>query len=843
VDETPNVVAFTTFGELLRHLRKRAGMTQRDLGQAVGYSEAHIARLESGIRLPDVAVVKGAFVEALDLSHELAIATQLVTLAQATHAAEPPVHTPSIGNLPTPATRLIGREQDVVAITHHLFGAETRLVTLVGIGGVGKTRLALEVAQQMQDRFLDGAWWVDLAAVVEPHAALASMAQSLGIDDRSGKPVLRVLQDYLRGRCVLLVLDNLEQVLDVAPLISQVLSTAPRLKVLATSRELMRIAGEQAFTVNPLGDAAVELFVLRAKAVKQDFALNAASAATISAICRRLDGLPLAIELAAARILLFTPQEMLDRLDHSLSLLTGGARDLPARQRTLRAALDWSYNLLAPDEQVLFRRLGVFAGGCTLHAVQALLDAGGDLTLTAEEGLSALVAKCLLVRDAANHNHAANPFYFEHEQPAAAEAPIVGASRYRMLETVRAYACELMQERGEFDKWVRVMARYLLDLHKQVKHALPGERENCMTVLQWLNATHDNTGLSLQLAMESSAFTISVDEEIGCMTQAIRHAGLPEDAEQVVWAKAVCGTLIGLRGDRAQAITMLENSLAWYESHGIRTHAVQEMLHALGHQNRELGCFEQSRRYFFQSLLIAEEHGDTTNEQRILISMAENEVAAENAAEAIHLLDKAEVAPAPMDDLMRAWAFNHRAHAAMLAGDLDKAESLLRESNGIFSQGQYQGEWGMTWNSESAGEISLMRGDVAQAKTCFEASLALFERVGDRMGMSWSLCGLAGACALNKEAKRGAQLWGAGEALRQKIGCRIAPASRTNRERTTALLKTQLGEAEFAQLEAEGAAWTPEQAVDVALGTTPEKRRDPAYVRGLFVPGLDGAHL
>jgi predicted ATPase/transcriptional regulator with XRE-family HTH domain len=825
---------FEDFGELLRHLRKRAGLTQRDLGQAVGYSEAHIARLESGIRLPDVAVVKGAFVEALDLTHEPALATQLVTLAQAAHGKHEAVsdatrkqHAPI--NLPTPATQLIGREQDVAAVCHHLAVPATRLVTLFGPGGVGKTRLALEVARRLAHEFADGVWWIELAPITEPQAMLTTIAQALNIEDGPGKPVLRALQEHLRDRHALLVLDNLEQALsdvegwNVANMIGQVLSAAPRLKVLATSRELLQITGEQVYAVNPLGDESVELFVQRAQAVQPNFKLTDANADTIAGICRKLDGLPLAIELAAARCAMFSPAELLSRLDQRLSLLTLGARDLPARQHTLRAAIDWSYQLLPPDEQALFRRLGVFAGGYSLRAVQAFCDADA-LPLNALDGLSALVTKSLLVREEVE-TPAGNPLDSPMQDPSEGRAQLAQASgperhtRYRMLETIREYARERMVERGEYDKWVRIMADYLLSIHSMAKRASPDERENYLSALQWLNATHDETGLALRLAAKIDAYTTNRDEQILCLEQAIKSASVPSDSEHLVFAQAMHGIAIGNRGEREQAIAILKDTLAWYQAHDSRPDAVQGIFHRLGQLHRDLGRVVLSRQYFMKALSIARERGDNAEMRHLYITMAETEIEAEDATEADRLLDTGLAVKAQRDDSVLAWALNHRAHAAMLRGDVVMAEACLKESTQLFSQSLSQGEWGSAWNAQSQGEIALMKDRADQAGAYFTRSLAMLDRMGDKMGMSWSLCGLAGACALNKEAKRGAQLWGAGEALRQKIGCRIAPASRTNRERTTALLKTQLGEAEFAQLEAEGAAWLLEEAVEAALQT------------------------
>jgi tetratricopeptide (TPR) repeat protein len=388
-----------------------------------------------------------------------------------------------------------------------------------------------------------------------------------------------------------------------------------------------------------------------------------------------------------------------------------------------------------------------------------------------------------------------------------------------MLETIREYARERMVEHGEYDKWVRIMSEYLLSIHSMAKRASPDQRENYLSALQWLNSTHDETGLALRLAAKIDAFTTSRDEQILCLEQAIKSTSVPKDSEQLVFAQAMHGIAIGNRGEREQAIAILKDTLAWYQAHGRRPDAIQGIFHVLGQLHRDLGRVALSRQYFMQSLSIARERGDNAEMRHLYITMAETEIEAEDPMEADRLLDAGLAVKAQRDDSVLAWALNHRAHAAMLRGDVLKAEALLKESTDLFSQSLPQGEWGSAWNAQSQGEIELTQGRAKQAGDYFMRSLAMLDRMGDKMGISWCLCGLAGAAALNEEPERGAKLWGAGEALREQIGCRIAPASRTNRERTTALLKTQLGEAEFAQLAAEGAAWLLEEAVEAALQT------------------------
>jgi predicted ATPase/class 3 adenylate cyclase len=314
-------------------------------------------------------------------------------------------------NLPLQPTPLVGREKEVAQVCDLLRGGETRLLTLTGPGGIGKTRLALQAAADLLEDFTDGVYFVALATLTEAELFFSAVAETLGVKETAEQPLDESLKDYLSERRLLLLLDNLEQVLGAAPAVSELLSAAAGLKVLVTSRTPLRLYGEKEYAVPPLSVPdvrhlpdlkalsqyeAVRLFIERAKSAKVDFEVTDENAPAVAEICVRLDGLPLAIELAAARIKMLPPKAMLQRLSSRLKLLTGGARDLPARQRTLRATIEWSFALLDEGEQLLFACLAVFSGGRTLEAIEAICDAGGDLPMDAFEGISSLVDKSLL---------------------------------------------------------------------------------------------------------------------------------------------------------------------------------------------------------------------------------------------------------------------------------------------------------------------------------------------------------------------------------------------------------------------------------------------------------------
>jgi predicted ATPase len=535
-DVSPN--SFTTFGELLKHLRLRARLTQDEFGLAVGYSRAHVARLESGQRLPDVTMVKSVLVPALHLEHEPDLTARLVELAAAVRGGEsdspllaPPAVHPT--NLPVVLTRFVGREREVGEVSRLL--SAVRLLTLTGSGGAGKTRLAQQVAATALAGYADGVQYVELATLADPDRVAIAVASAIGLSVTEGSD-LRQLTDFLGGRQALLVLDNCEHLIDgVATLTVSLLRTCPRLSILATSREALNVEGEAAWRVPPMQpDEAARLFVERAQAVRPDLTLDPQDA-TIHHVCERLDGMPLAIELAAARLQGMSLVDLAARLDDRFSLLTGGRRTALPRHQTLRATIDWSYDLLSEAERILFHSQTVFVGGWTANLAEQVcsdsprLPNSPALSLPSADVLPLLlqlVSKSLVVME-------------EHE----------GETRYRYLETIREYAHEKLAEHGELEalqrRHVEAFA-VLADLFHVLSHGpeqrswvmrLERDYPNLDAALTWSFGPYGDTLMGCRIFADLQVLWYSAAHQF----DTLRWARLARDALTEQTPPRICG--------------------------------------------------------------------------------------------------------------------------------------------------------------------------------------------------------------------------------------------------------------------------------------------------------------
>ncbi|MFN4294565.1 MAG: ATP-binding protein [Thermoflexales bacterium] len=451
--ETPSPAAFTVFGEYLRYLRRCARLTQRELGAAVGYSEAHIARLEGGQRMPDPAVVRAQFIEALGLKDDPEAAHQLIRLAELARETRqaPKAGAPGVGqgpptNLRTQLTSFVGRAEEIAEVKQLL--GETRLLTLTGPGGVGKTRLAAQVASEVLPLYPDGVWVVPLASVQDGARVAHAVASAIGMSPQDTITVETLRDRLLEGRA-LIVLDTCEHLIGAcATLAVRLVQMCPNLTVLATSREPLNVPGEVTWQVPPMRcEEAMQLFLERAKAVRPEFTLDANGEALLVQVCQQLDGLPLAIELAAARLRVLSLEQIAARLDDRFGLLTGGNRLAPPKQQTLRTMMDWSYDLLSEAERALLRRLAIFPADWTLELAEAVCawepedEAATPVVLRREDVLdllTQLVNKSLVTVDERS-----------------------GQPRYNLSNTIRQYAHEKLVEAGEFDAVYRRYLAYL----------------------------------------------------------------------------------------------------------------------------------------------------------------------------------------------------------------------------------------------------------------------------------------------------------------------------------------------------------------------------------------------
>jgi predicted ATPase/transcriptional regulator with XRE-family HTH domain len=815
-----------TFASWLKQQRKALDLTQGDLAQRTGCAVITVQKIEEGQRRPSKQMAEL-------LAHHLKIAPDAREAFLRRARAELSVASPN--NLPIPPTAFIGRVHDIGQICLLLHTPAARLVTLTGPGGIGKTRLGLQVVAELVDDFPDGVFFVDLAPLRHPALVISAIAQILEIKENGGQPLINHLKQFLGDKRLLLLLDNFEHLLDAAPLLAELLAAAARLKLLVTSRERLHLRGEKEVAVAPLAlpdptnlppfdqlsqYAAVALFLERASDVRPDFQLTCANAAAVVAICVRLDGMPLAIELAAAHSKLFAPAVLLERLRSPLALLTNGARDLPERQQTIRHTIDWSYHLLTEAEQTLFRRLGIFVGGCTLEAVEAV---AAEVTI-----------------DHATVNHD------QHHQvsmlmliAALMDKSLLrqieggdGNARFVMLETIREYALERLEASGEAERLRRQHAAYYQALGEHVwltedgpvgggawVRRLQPDYENFRSALAWSQtAAGDSEGaLQLSSALEALWGSKGVQHEaIAALEQALRHPrGVGRTGAHWIirWDLA---RLLTAAGNYAAARLHAEEALLLARELG-DTNLYACALERLGSVAREQGDSASAWARFTESLAILRPLGHVHSIANALNTLAGVAIMEEDPARAEVLLTESreigQRAGAASNCL--AWTLHQLGHAAQLRGAYERAARLHQESLAHFASSDYP--TGPPAAYHGLGVAALGLGDSNAAACWFVQGLALSQAENNLASLAWCLAGMASAAALGEAPERAACLWGAAEQLRQSIGCRIAPAARTIDERALAVARAQLGDEAFAAARTEGRALPLERAIAEAL--------------------------
>lgn len=691
-----------SFGERLRQVREVAGLTQEELAAKAGMTAKGIAAIERGRRQRPYPSTVRALADALGLDERGRAA--LVGGRRST--TPPPTPFPVVANdLPAPPTALLGREHDRAAASTILLSEGTRLLTLTGTGGVGKTTLALTIARGVADRFADGVMFVALAPLTDPDLVVPTIARAFGLGSQAGRGMREIVHAALRDRRLLLVLDNWEQVIAAAPEVASLLLACPHVVVLATSRAALRLRGEREYPVTPLlvptlarlpvaaqiaENPAVQLFVARAADVAPGFALTQRNASVLAAICRRLDGLPLALELAAARIRFLSPTELLARLDRALPLLTDGPRDLPDRQRTMERAIDWSYDLVAPAEAQLFRHLAPFVGGWYLDAVEAIGDTD-DAVTDPLELLAALVEQALVV---------ALPG-FDTE------------GRYRMLEPVRQYALQRLIERGEEAAARQRHAEHYFARVEEAEAGLSGSEQ--VAWLDRLEREHDNLRAALAWSVQTA------------------------HAEPTLRTVGVLSRFWWTRGYVEEGRRWMEQSLALP---GVVAPVVRaEALNGAGNLAYTQGDYAAARRFHEQSLALRRELADqrgiagSLNNLGLLASHAGDLTGARALYEEAIAINRAAG--------NRAWeAINlgNLAESLVRSGEPTQARALLDRARALFEE--VGNAWGIAMTFYGLGDAARAMGEVGQARDLFTQSLERRRKVGDRRGQVQSLVGL-----------------------------------------------------------------------------------------------------
>jgi len=733
----------------------------------------------------------------------------------------PPLRTldAKLTNLPAQPTPLIGLEREVAAILALLRRDDVRLVTLTGTGGTGKTRLSLQVAADLLDEYEHGVWFVDLSPIIDPALVVSTIAGALGVRESGSQPLTDTLRDYLREKQLMLVLDNFEQIVKAAPIVSELLTASLKLKLIVTSREVLRLRGEHDYAISPLGlpergrkqtvavlsqYEAVALFIQRAKAANSNFEITDENGPAIAEICARLDGLPLAIEIAAARIRMLTPQKMLEKLSDRLKTLTGGARDLPARQQTIRGAIDWSYNLLDESEKTLFARLGVFVGGWTLEAAEAVC--GNKLDLGVADGLESLLDKSL-IRQAVGLN----------DDP-----------RFTMLETIREYAAEKLAQSNEGKALRRGHSEYFAALADQAWEGFKVGREhewllqvspefdNIRAMLAWL-LEHQNAEVIVRVAASLGPY----HERLGLYREGIYwlDKGLAMDQALPPHVRAFglrrLAVAIADLGIDREIGSITEEALAIYRDLGDQEGAAT-CLNNLASFALSEGDYSRSYELYDEALALHRALGNLNRVAFVLknISMLRR-VLGDFAAARTYLEEATRLARESADELLLHECLGGLVWLALSEGAYDEALGQIQEMEAIAARiGAIQT---ITTGHMFRGLVSLQVGDLSAAQTILSKALSEAHE-HEFMALRYLLlAGVASTTVRLGNAHRAAQLFGAADARGDNSIALVPLDKHPFYQSDVASARASLGDSAFEAAWESGRAMAIDQAIAYAL--------------------------
>jgi len=711
-------------------------------------------------------------------------------------------------DLPVPRTSLIGREQQVTEVSDLLLRQEVRLLSLTGPGGAGKTRLAIAVGAAIADQFTAGLQFVSLASITQPDLVATALADALGIQKVAKRTIPQLIGDQLKNSGpFLLLLDNFEQVLPAATLVAETLEVCPYLKILVTSRSCLRIYGEQEFPVTPLAqNSAIELFEQRAAAVWPDFAITSENAPAIQEICSRLDGLPLAIELAAARTKVLSPSAILERLQSPLQLLTGGALDLPERQQTLRKAIDWSYELLNDAEQRLFRRLSIFVGGCTLEAAEAVCNTRHDLGIDLFEGLSSLVDKNLVQR-----------------MDRAQIEP-----RFAMLETIREFALERLRDSGEHSDARRGHAAYCLVLAEEGNPELnPADRtrwliqcdielDNFRSALDWLFQILDlDWGFRLCVALFRFWDMREHLSEGRVRLETVLSLAGAERTKERARVLHFIGALAAAQGDYFAAEQALEQGLSLYEELGDEL-GVAGSLNALAVVARDRGDYASAQSNFERSLECLRLLSDRLAIARCLHNLANVVKVRGDYSQARWALGKAaDIFEELGDRSGAAWSINQQGDIARATNDIAAARGFYQRALSAFREAG--DPWGSARSLADLGYMDCEEGNHLAGHAAFREAMEIFAGLGHRRGMARTLEGYACLAVTEGHASRALTLAAAAAHLRQLINAPLPPEEQSKLDQRLVHAWRSLSELEGKDAWAKGSAMSLEKALHYSI--------------------------